>query len=348
MANTRAKRSEVAQLAGVSEATVSFVLSKKRYVSEELTARVTDAIKKLNYQPDSIARSMVTKTTETIVVLTSDIASPLQMEVIKSIQTEAMQKGFFVNVCGGTENLQNYIDNFIARHIDGIFLSVDPKFVSDADIARMLDSGISVIVTSARHISDDRVCGLELDFTYGMDRIVEYLVGAGHKDIFYLSCFDEDVQSDKRLRAYHKAMNKYLGTEGKAIYGEAPYESTIQSGYLLCSQLIEGKNEFSAIICTNDLMAMGALDCLREHNISVPCDVSVVGIDDIVFAKAFNPPLTTLSHMSKAYGKRIFDILYSNIMDKSVVRREVVKPELIVRKSTAERSFVTENNNDDK
>ena len=64
MANTRAKRSEVSQLAGVSEATVSFVLSKKRYVSEELTARVTDAIKKLNYQPDSIARSMVTKTTD--------------------------------------------------------------------------------------------------------------------------------------------------------------------------------------------------------------------------------------------------------------------------------------------
>jgi len=337
MAENRAKRSEVAKMAGVSEATVSFVLSKKRYVSDKLSKRVMAAVDELGYQPDFIARSMVTKTTETIVVLTSDIASPLQMEIIKSIQKEAMKKGFFVNVCGGTENLKIYIDNFIARRIDGLFLSVDPALVSDFEISRMLDKGISVLVTSARHIADDRVCGLRLDFEYGMDKIVEYLHGLKHTKIIYLSCFDKTVNSDNRIKGFKLAMKKHIGENSpEIICGQPPYESTIEVGYKLCKKLIESKKEFTAVICTNDLMAMGALEALREYNIQVPENVSVVGIDDIVFSKAFNPPLTTLSHMAKEYGKKIFDILYDNIQDKNIVRREVVCPEMIIRKSTAE------------
>jgi DNA-binding LacI/PurR family transcriptional regulator len=340
MPNNRAKRSEVAQKAGVSEATVSFVFSKKRYVSKDLTDRVMEAAKELDYQPDFIARSMVTKTTETIAVLTSDIASPLQMEVIKSIQKEAMKKGFFVNVCGGTKNLESYIDNFIARRVDGVFLSVVSNYVSDVYIKKMLDKGISVIVTSTRHIDDERICGLELDFVYGVNTIIEFLKSINHSKIAYLSCFDDKYSSDKRLKAFKENMKKQFGNyKPLIICGEKPYESTIEVGYELAKKLINKTKDFTAILCTNDLMAMGAMDALRESFIKIPEEVSVIGIDDILFAKAFNPPLTTLSHKSKEYGKKIFEILYANIINKSEVRREVVLPELIIRKSTTSAIF---------
>jgi DNA-binding LacI/PurR family transcriptional regulator len=333
----RANRKEVAEKAGVSEATVSFVYSKKRYVSEDLRKRVLSVAKELDYSPDYIARSMVTKTTETIAVLTNDIASPLQMEVIKSIQKEAMEKGFFVNVCGGTKNLESYIDNFIARRVDGVFVSVVSNLISDEYIKKLLDKNISVIVTSTRHIEDKRVCGLELDFVYGMNIIVDYLKSLGHQKIAYLSCFDEEYHDDNRLKTFKECIKtKFDNKNPLCICGEKPYESTIKTGYNLAYKLVNTTKDFTAIICSNDLMAMGATEALREMNYSIPNDISVVGIDDILFAESFYPPLTTLSHRAEEYGKKIFEILYDNIMDKCNVRREVVLPELIIRKTTIE------------
>ena len=335
MSDSRAKRSEVAKKAEVSEATVSFVFSKKRYVSEDLTERVIQAAKELDYQPDFIARSMVTKTTETIAVLTNDIASPLQMEVIKSIQKEAMKMGFFVNVCGRTKNLERYIDNFIARRVDGVFVSVVSNYVRDNYIKKMLDRGISVIVNSARQIDDERVCGLELDFVAGIKKIIEYLKSLKHSKIAYLSCYDNKYDADKRLNGFIDTMKHEFNNDKPLIEcGEEPYESTIEVGFDLMTKLVSKTKDFTAVLCTNDLMAMGAIAALREMKFSVPKDVSVVGIDDIFFAKVFYPPLTTISHASKEYGKKIFEILYANIMNKSIVRREIVEPELIIRKST--------------
>lgn len=336
MIDERAKRSEVAKRAKVSEATVSFVFSKKRYVSSILTDRVVEAAKELDYYPDFIARTMVTKTSETIAVLTSDMASPLQMEIIKSIQKEAVKKGFFVNVCGGTKNLESYIDNFIARRVDGVFVSVVSSYVSDEYIKKMMNKGISVIVTSARHIDDARVCGLELDFILGMQKIVNYLKDLNHTKIAYLSCFDDNYIDDKRLKGFRQAMSEVLNISNPLIeLGKQPYESTIEDGHLLMTNLSKRTRDFTAVICTNDLMAMGAIQALRELNYKVPEDVSVVGIDDILFSKAFNPPLTTLSHRAKEYGRKIFQILHDNIVDKSIVKREVFSPELIIRKTTA-------------
>ncbi len=331
----RPKRSEVAALAGVSEATVSYVFSNKRYVSPALRERVMAAADELDYRPDMIAGAMITNRTNTIAVLTNDIASPLQMEVVKGIQKAAMSKDYFVNVCGGTANLERYIDNFIARRVDGVFVSVVSSFVSEHYLKKLLDRDISVIITSMRHVSDDRICGLELDFNRGMYQIIDHLIGLGHKKIAYLSGFDRNYSDDQRLFSFYAAMRDRLGNDEPLVEeGESPYDSTVQTGYALMKRLMARTRDFTAVVCTNDMMASGAMGALAEAGLRVPYDVSVVGMDDIQFAQVFNPPLTTISHRSEEYGEKIFDILYDNIRDKSVVRREVIEPELIVRRST--------------
>lgn len=329
----RPKRSEVAGRAGVSEATVSYVFSGKRYVSDDLKKRVMRVADDMGYQPDLIASTMVTNESQTIAVLTSDIASSLQMEVIKGIQSAAMEKGYFVNICGGMDNLERYIDNFIARRVDGVFISVISPLVSDNYLKKLLNRGISVIITSSRAAHDDRICGLELDFNKAIKLLVEHLGQLGHKKIAYLSSFDEKYNSDRRLQAYYDCMAE-LGEKPMTEKGSFPFDSTIESGYSLMNRLIKSGRKFTAVICTNDLMAFGAIQSLNEHKLSVPQDISVTGIDDIAITRAFSPPLTTISHCSDEYGRKIFEILYDNIHNKDIVRREMVSPKLVVRAST--------------
>ncbi len=336
-AQNKAKRNDVAALAGVSGTTVSFVFSKKRFVSPELKERVIAAAKKLDYHPDMVAASLKKQFTNTIAVITNDITSPLQMEVIRALQTSAIEKDFFVNICGGTVKLENYISHIISRRVDGAFLSVPSNVIGNEIIEKMLNRNISIIVTSSRGFCDDRVCGLELDFYKGLDIIVEHLKGLGHTKIAYISCFDDNYVCDNRLNAFRKSMKNLLGQDDPVIItGKEPYESNIEQGIILTNELIASGKNFTAVICTNDLMALGAMRAFNKSGLSVPEDVSVVGIDDIEYSKVAFPALTTLSHCSKEYGNKIFEILYANITDKSIVGREKITPQLIIRESTAD------------
>lgn len=330
-----AKRHDVAQLAGVSETTVSFVYSKKRYVSPDLVERVLKAAKELNYYPDMVAASMCRGRTNSIAVITEDLVSPLQMQVIKALQDAAIKAGYFVYVCGGTEKFDVYLNNIISRKVDGVFLAVTSAAINNDTLIDILDRDISVIVTSNRGFPDDRVCGLEVDFTDGMERIIGYLKSLGHEKIAYLSYCD-DPGMDRRLPAFLKYAGGLSGCGGPLVEtGSAPYDSGLLQGNILMNRLLDRTDDFTAVVCSNDIMACGAMLALRERGYSVPERMSVVGIDDIYLSRAFCPPLTTLSHCSEEYGKRIFEILLANINDKTCVKREIIKPELIVRQSTA-------------
>lgn len=333
--NGKATRKDVADLAGVSEATVSFAMSGRRYVSDELKQRVFSAAEKLSYYPDMIARAMSEKKTNSIAVLTNDLTSLLQMKIIKSIEEAAMAKGFFVNICGGTMKLDRYVNNLISRHIDGVFLAGDPYAITGAHMNLLLENNISVILGSVTNNMDTRLCGVGIDFDKGMRIILKHLAGLGHTDIAYLSAFDETQKGDVRLSAFCKHASELTGRNPIVITGEPPFYSTVASGRTLANRLIQSGRSFTAVICANDMMAFGAINALQKSGYRVPEDVSVVGIDDIIFSDDFYLALTTLSHKSELFGKRVFEILYDNINDKANVQREVIVPELIVRTTTA-------------
>ncbi len=329
-------RRDVAQRAGVSEATVSFVMSGKRFVSDDLKERVMKAIDELGYYPDMIARAMIEKKSNSIAVLTNDLENPLQMKIIKSIEESAMSKGYFVNICGGTMKLDRYVNNLISRHIDGVFLAGDPYAITGSHMNQLLESNISVALGTVSEDMDPRMCGVAIDFKEGMRLIIDYLSKLGHKRIAYLSAFDKNSIGDVRLPSFYRCMKEYFGDESPLVkMGKPPYDSTVTEGYHLTLSLLEDTKDFTCLICTNDMMAFGAISALQQEGIRVPADVSVVGIDDILFSKDFYPALTTLSHQTEEFGAKVVEILCDNILDKSVVRREIILPKLIVRDSTA-------------
>ncbi len=308
-------RADVAKLAGVSTATVSYVLNNSRSMSEKTRQKVLDAVEQLNYKPDMIARSMTTNETMQLSVMVNDISNPFYGEIIVGFETAAIEKGYFVNVCTGYKDINNYLDNYIARRIDGVFVATVPHKFNLEKLYNLTENGIKVVVSGNTEVNLRKVSAIENDYVTAMEQAVNYLHRMGHEKIAYLSGLGRKHSFDRRIEGYLEALKKekiFSGDE-LLVEGEAPYATGIEDGYRLAKALLERKKEFTAIICTNDLMAMGAMSALEDAGIRVPENVSVIGFDDNLFSKNWRPSLTTMSVAKYEFGRKAFELLYNNI-----------------------------------
>ena len=308
-------RADVAKLAGVSTATVSYVLNGSRPMSEKTTKLVLDAVEQLNYKPDMIARSMTKNETKQLSLMINDITNPFFSEIVVGFETAAIEKGYFVNVCTGYKNINNYFDNYIARRIDGVFVVAVPYKFDMSKLYDLVDSGIKVVVSGNTEADLKKVSSIESDHIDGMYKAVEYLYNLGHRQIAYLSGLCKKHRFDRKLEGYLTALERCGLNYGEELLfeGEAPYSTGVDDGYALAKKLMASGKKFTAIICLNDLMAMGAIAALEDGGLRVPQDVSVMGFDDILFAKAWRPSITTMAVSKFDFGYNAFELLHTNI-----------------------------------
>lgn len=330
----RATRADVARAAGVSVATVSYIMSGKKRFSVEVEERVRAIAKQMHYIPNHVARSLVSKCTKTIAFLTNDIGNYYQLEVIKGFQKAALEKGYVVYLFEASEGIDEYIEHIISRGVDGIFVIVAPDACPDDRLEALLAADICVVADYARNSFVKGASYIMSDMQDGFMQIVRHLTDLGHRNIGYISAFDETCVYDFRIDAYRKAMKTLTGQENPFIlYGDWPFRSDSTCGDEMTTRALTQNPDLTALICTNDLMAFGAMNAAERLGKRVPRDLSVVGIDNIAQSASARPPLTTLSQDGRAYGRRIFDILYSGITD-GVVGKYVVPMQLVVRAST--------------
>lgn len=331
----RAKRVDVARIAGVSVATVSYVLNGTKRVSPEVERRVLEASESLRYTPNRIAQSLAGNRTHTIALMTDDITNTYQLEVIKGLQAEALKNDYIVYVFDASGDLPKYIDHIISRRVDGIFCVIAPNVLPDEKLKELRDAGISVLADFARSTHLPDISYIASDMYGGFEQIVRHLVELGHTKIGYLSAFDEACYYDMRLSAFKTAMRKVLDDNMPIIeYGHEPYRTTSTFGEELMTSMLRRFPEMTAVICTNDMMAIGALRAAASAGLRVPEDLSVVGIDNILQSETSTPRLTTLSQCGKEYGERVFHILYNEIQNGGTGK--FIEPmKLIVRETTA-------------
>lgn len=308
-------RADVAKLAGVSTATVSYVLNNSRNMSEKTRKLVLEAVEQLNYKPDMIARSMTTKETKQLSIMVNDISNPFYGEIIVGFETAAIEHGYFVNVCTGYKDINNYLDNYVARRIDGVFVVTVPNKFNLNKLYNLTENGIKVIVSGNTQVDLKKVSSIENDYVSAMKNAVEYLHEMGHERIAYISGLGRQHLFDSRIEGYLLSFKQQGGNlaEELLIENEEPYATGIEDGYRLAKRLIESKRKFSAVICTNDLMAMGAISAFEDAGIKVPEDVSVIGFDDILFSKTWRPALTTMAVEKYELGRKAFELLYHNM-----------------------------------
>lgn len=308
-------RTDVAKLAGVSTATVSYVLNGSRNMSDKTKKLVMDAVNQLNYKPDMIARSMTKNEVMQLSLMVNDITNPFYSEIVRGFEMAAIERGYFVNVCTGYKNINDYFDNYIARRIDGVFVVATPYKFDLKKLYSLADNGIKVVVSGNIEVDIKKVSSIENDYISGMRTAVEYLHSLGHRDIAYLSGLSKKHRFDQKIEGYLAAVEQLSLPCGDTLLfdGTPPYSTSVEDGYSMAKELIDSGRAFTAVICLNDLMAMGAIAALEDSGLRVPEDVSVMGFDDIVYARAWRPAITTMAVAKQEFGKKAFDLLYTNI-----------------------------------
>jgi len=315
----KATRADVAKLAGVSTATVSYVLNGSRNMSDKTRKLVMDAVAQLNYKPDMIARCMTKNETMQLSLVINDITNPFFSEIVVGFETAAIEKGYFVNVCTGYKDINNYFDNYIARRIDGVFVVAVPHKFDLNKLYNLTENGIKVVVSGNIEADLKRVSSIENDYVAGMRTAVDYLRRLGHERIAYLSGLSRKHKFDRKIEGYLTAMRQQGLSCGEELLmeGKAPYSTGVEDGYAMARELAASGKPFSAVICTNDLMAMGAISAFEDVGLHVPQDVSVMGFDDILFSKVWRPAITSMAVSKNAFGRKAFELLYTNIKNGS-------------------------------
>lgn len=332
----KASRKDVALKAGVSEATVSYVLNKSRYVSEETINKVYEAVKDLDYYPDMVARSMVKNQTNQLAIFMGDLDNPYYGEIVLGFENASFENNYFTSISSSDINVERYISNFIARRIDGVFILAMPLEFHFNSINRLLKNEIKVLI-SGGFVEEfkGKVSYIEVLYSKGIDDAILYLKELGHKNIAMLSGIERNFKFDNRVDCFANSMKKHLpNSEVIIIEGQKEYKSDMDLGYKLMENIIKNHSEVTAVICRNDIKALGAMLAANDYGKSVPEDISIIGIDDILFASLSNPTLTSIGVDKRAYGRLAFEIL-ENAIENKVFEHKTIDTFLIKRNSTA-------------
>lgn len=328
-------RKDVAKKANVSEQTVSYVINGTRSFSKKVEDRVKQAVEELNYEPNAAAKNLVTNRSFALCVIVHDITNPIFNEIMVGFQEAARKKNYIVTLAEGRKDIDKYVNNLISRNFEGIFIYVLSSYKSFEFIERFLKSGVKLVLGSK--IDHDFISrnspSVGLNYYQGMHKIVDYLVKNNHSDIVYLSGLDIEQKFDKRYQGFVDAYINRFNKNPYVITGKTN-ETSVESGKALAQKLIDSKKKFTAIVTTNDLMAYGVLEVMKSNNIKVPEDVSVIGIDDLLYSRYTSPKLTTLGFNKIQYGEKAFNNLYNQIQGIKQ-EDELCKTFLVVRESVA-------------
>jgi len=315
----RVTRKMVAEKAGVSEQTVSYVINHSRKLSEETIKKVTDAISELNYSPDMIAVSMKSKYTMTVGLILNDIENPIFPSIINSFQQAAFKKGYSTYICNliDEEHSAAQIDKLIAQRVDGVYMSIPFNDESYKIVNKLISNNIKVVLGN-KSISDKiDVPVVEVDFNLGMWKILNFLKENGHEKIVYLSGLDSASLNDSRYSYFKNNYRMLFNLEPHTIKNDPPYLTDVATGRKLAKKCLETYKDVTCVVTTNDLMAYGAIEYFNSIGMNVPNSISVIGIDNIDFSKYSQPSLTTLGYDYALLGKLVFETLYNEIYNSA-------------------------------
>lgn len=347
----KATSQDVANLAGVSQTTVSAVLndSGRIAVSPETRDRVLRAAKQLDYRLPPRKKSGEKRAkTHVLLALTPTLTNPYYTEIIRVIEDYADTLQYRVIVCNTfrkPEQEKYYLENYAGK-ADGVIYTFLPS--SPDLVQRFLSVTPSVII--GEKTDDMAICSIELSNIHAGVMLAEHLYSLGHRKFVFVSTpFNRlTLAREQRLQGIRRQL-EYHGLKGSLIVAvsdalaeaetwedEMPYEYTV--GKKLTAELMKNQCDATAFIGVNDMTALGVLDELTERGIRVPQDISVCGFDNIFSARVTTPPLTTIDHHLKARCQAAVDLLISGTLPAQVevpfVNKIEYTPQLIVRGST--------------
>jgi len=319
---------DVASKAKVSVSTVSRVVNGFESVKPSTRKRVMAALEKMNYRPNLQARELVAGKSKTLGVIVSNLENPFFVEIFHSLERLAYAAGYELLV-GNTNyepaRLEACIDLFLGRRVAGLAIIVSELL--DPNLKQLAQADIPVAAYDAQ-LAGKRRTAVHFDYGKGMRLLVRHLYELGHRSMAYIGYPLQLGPTEDRRDAFIAAA-KELSIQQRYLAVEE--QSGFVAGREAARQLLDSGFAPTAILCVNDLFAMGVLRELRNRNISVPGQISVAGFDNIEIAEFSSPSLTTVNIPRDRIASMLFRSL--SVTDEQP-SKFLIDPELIVREST--------------
>lgn len=327
---------DVAKRAGVSVATVSHVINKTRYVSEELQKKVIRVMKKLDYQPNYMAGSLRRKRTKTVGLIIPDNSNPLYAELASAIEDTLFKYDFSLMLCNSEHNLAKelkYINVLRSKRADGLIII--PASDRADHINKLFRNGLPIVILD-RPIPDLIADSVFIDHFQGVYDATTYLIKSGHKRIAYIDKKFNLPHKFSRLEGFHKALADHDGKFFTSLYREAGV--SFEDGAMAMMDLLGVKPLPTAVLCFDDVIAMGAMRAIKDEGLSIPKDVAVIGFDDMPLCSFTVPRLTTIHYPRHEMAQIACKYLLRRIDDKRTKKknRTVLPVNLVLRESTIE------------
>ena len=306
----RVTRADVARLAQVSETIVSYVINNNRYVAKDKRQRVEDAIRRLNYRPNNIARALKGKQSNQILFIADNITNEYFSNIVSAMDTYAYASGYRISLCAN-RNTPEFVAQVISRQYDGIIIS--SATFPDEYVERFSQAGIPVVIFKRMNhqTSSERVALLGTGLYKGARRAVRHLVDKGCKNILYVDRISTrghfSTTDDLRFSGFVDEMRASGFPEGeiRMVKGCSTQEELKEAVKLRLRQ----ENSVDGIFGRNDTIACLAMTAAKEIGLSVPKDVKVIGFDDSSISRFCSPTLSTIRVSQQEIAAAAIDML---------------------------------------
>ncbi|KGK14444.1 transcriptional regulator [Vibrio navarrensis] len=327
---------DIARLAGVSTSTVSHVINKTRFVSEEIAERVNNAAKELHYfAPSALARSLKVNRTNTLGMLVTTSTNPFFGEVVKGVERSCFLQGYNLILCnteGDNERMKSSINTLLQKRVDGLILMCSSLEGERLDVFEQYpDIPVVVMDWGPMLFQSDKIQDNSLRGGY---LAAKHLIDSGHTQIGCITGPLIKHQAQMRYEGYKRALNEAGLTFNANWIIEADFEC--EGGYQAFKNMHASGSLPSAIFVCNDMMAMGVINAANELGIAIPQSLSIVGYDDIHIAKFMTPSLTTIHQPKYRLGKAAVETLLKKIKKQTQEVQVVqLEPTLVERNSVS-------------
>lgn len=323
---------DVATRAGVSPATVSRVLNKTHYISDETKKRVLEVVDELSYYKNVHARRLATGQSDLFGLVISEIANPYFPEVIRGFQAAAWDRGLDVLLLN-TEYSRNRTESIMRKLVEADVrgVAIMTSSIDNTATSALTEAGIGVVFSNLCS-AGKLVSNISIDYTKGVLQAIEHVAALGHRRAAVIA----GPEANRTAANIKHALVTGLTKRGMKPFPITSSDYRVDAGASTVRTILSAPEIPTVIFCGSDLIAMGAMSALEGAGVRIPEDVSIIGIDDISFAFLARPPLTTISVPRERLGMTAFEALEKMLKlkrHKGVEYR--LETELVIRKSTA-------------
>ncbi len=324
----------IAQELNLSITAVSKALRGEPGIGAETVARVKETAKRMNYRPNSVAKSLRTNVSKTLGLIVSDSSFSLFAPVIEGVEKSAAEYGYSIILCNAYSNIQKEeeaVQILANKQVDGLILAA--SMLNDSKHRAFLDSfGIPYVFVIRKSETDDADYVVNDNF-HGSYQMVDYLIKTGSAKIGFLNIYKKISSYSERMNGYRKALeDNHIAFDADLVMDAKP---TVEDGYAAMKRIIAQGVNLDALFCGCDVLAIGAMEAILEAGMSIPKDIRIAGYDDIEFAAYLRVPLTTVRQPKYRIGQMGTEVLIDRLQGKYQGRQNVVlRPDLVLRQST--------------